>query len=294
MYKIYVTLFCFFTLNFAFTQVSINESGAPASSGSILDVSSADKGVLIPRTDTSSVTSPSDGMLIYNDSEDAFYYYQNPTNNWVRIPGKEFGYVSGTPDSILFKGNIFIDSNVIIWDDLRVPVSSAKTGGANVPAFDLISGLGGLRAYFFTDENENQEKEMYFTAQLPHTYKPGTDIIAHVHWMPESIVPYQQDVRWGLEYAWQNIGDTFSTSSTYGTVYGSELADPPIETNKHIMTNLSTLAGNNPTNKEESSMLICRIFRDSSEDTYTGAAILLEIDFHFRVEKLGEYYNPSP
>lgn len=288
-----LTVFAIFTSS-VFGQVSINESGTPASPGSILDVSSATKGMLIPRTDTASIASPVDGMLIYDDSDDSFYYFSNSSNRWQKIAGKEISYVSGTPDSIFINGNLFIDHDVFIWDDLRVPVTSAKTGGVNVPGFDLINGLGGLRAYFFTDENNAQEKEMHFTAQLPHSYMPGTDIIAHVHWMPQSIMADGETVKWGLEYAWQNIGDTYSSSDSYGTVYGVEIASGSIGQNKHLMTNLTVIPGNVPDDKEESSMLICRIFRDSSEDTYTGAAILLEIDFHFRVEKLGEYFVPNP
>lgn len=59
--------------------VSINNTGAAPDSSAILDVSSVDKGVLIPRTDTNTVNASgvglADGLLIYQDTDSTFYYY---------------------------------------------------------------------------------------------------------------------------------------------------------------------------------------------------------------------------
>lgn len=45
-------------------------------SGAMLDVQSADKGILIPRVNgTGSVTSPANGMLVYNTQDNKFWYY---------------------------------------------------------------------------------------------------------------------------------------------------------------------------------------------------------------------------
>lgn len=41
----------------------------------ILDVSSSSKGILIPRTDTTSVTTPASGLLIYQTSDNSFYFF---------------------------------------------------------------------------------------------------------------------------------------------------------------------------------------------------------------------------
>ena len=59
-------------------QVAINAEGAPPDSSSILDISSLNKGVLIPRTDTATVnaySNPSIGLLIFQTSDSTFYYY---------------------------------------------------------------------------------------------------------------------------------------------------------------------------------------------------------------------------
>ena len=83
-------------INFAFSQngVSINTTGTAANPSAMLDVSSANRGVLIPRvalTGTSSalpVTSPAASLLIYNtattgDVTPGFYYWGGA--QWVRL-----------------------------------------------------------------------------------------------------------------------------------------------------------------------------------------------------------------
>lgn len=66
-------------------QVAINADGsAPNSASAMLDVKSTDKGILIPRVvGTGSITTPVQGLLVYNISDDAFYYYEG--HNWLKI-----------------------------------------------------------------------------------------------------------------------------------------------------------------------------------------------------------------
>ncbi len=42
---------------------------------SILEISSSDKGLLIPRTDTLNIANPATGLLIYTESDSTFYYF---------------------------------------------------------------------------------------------------------------------------------------------------------------------------------------------------------------------------
>jgi hypothetical protein len=80
-------------------------------------------------------------------------------------------------------------------------------------------------------------------------------------------------------------------------VYG---ADPVYEevartANRHIITPIGTITG---TGKNLSSMLVCRLYRDATgslaTDDYSDDAGLLEIDFHYQIERPGsrdEYSN---
>ncbi len=65
-------------------NIGINESGATPDATAILDINATDKGILIPRTDTTAVNgagTPSTGLLIYQASDNTFYYYN--TTKWI-------------------------------------------------------------------------------------------------------------------------------------------------------------------------------------------------------------------
>ena len=88
-------------------------------------------------------------------------------------------------------------------------------------------------------------------------------------------------VEWQLEYFWVNIDGTAGnttilslTDAGDGTAY------------KHQVASWSAISG---TGKTVSSMLMCRIFRDggNGSDTFTGDALLLEIDFHYQIDTMG-------
>ena len=127
--------------------------------------------------------------------------------------------------------------------------------------------------------SDQPEEELYFVAQLPHTYKPGTNIRPHVHWTPTNTDT--GSVVWGLEYTWQDIDETYgnttiatATDAADGTAY------------KQQIVGFGDVTG---TGMKESSMLVCRVFRDatSGADTYNTDSVLLELDFHFEVNKMG-------
>ncbi|MEO6252144.1 MAG: tail fiber domain-containing protein [Ferruginibacter sp.] len=89
--KNFVILFCGLTMLVYKVQaqsLAINTSGATASPTSILDVSSAAKGVLIPRLSTAQrtgIAGPADGLLVYDTDSLAFSYYTG--TGWVFLKG---------------------------------------------------------------------------------------------------------------------------------------------------------------------------------------------------------------
>jgi len=164
----------------------------------------------------------------------------------------------------------------VVWDDLRFPVSNVRITGTNPASWEVFNGFQvlGFEAQAVNDE------QIYFLAQLPHSYKHGSNIKFHVHWSPET--DDNATVRWGLEYVWANINDSLSASST--TVY----KDVNIENNggDHLITTIAEIDGSN---KTLSSMLLCRLFRNSSHanDNFDDIAYLFEADFHFQIDQLG-------
>ena len=73
----------FFTIISLNAQVGIGTTTPNA--GAELDIVSTDKGLLIPRLETTAVNTPVDGMMIYQPSDQSFYYYKGTV--WTKIGG---------------------------------------------------------------------------------------------------------------------------------------------------------------------------------------------------------------
>ncbi|MEM9930233.1 MAG: hypothetical protein AAF840_10470, partial [Bacteroidota bacterium] len=70
-----------------YAQVAINTTGAPPDTSAMLDVSSSDKGILIPRMDSTSRTAilqPDNGLTVYDTTTTTFWYYDNDQWNEIR------------------------------------------------------------------------------------------------------------------------------------------------------------------------------------------------------------------
>ena len=85
MKAFFIVIFCVLSF-FAYSQnnnVAINNDGSAPNPSAILDVNSPDKGVLLPRTDTSGITSPVKSMMIYDTLSNCFMYYSGV--QWLSI-----------------------------------------------------------------------------------------------------------------------------------------------------------------------------------------------------------------
>ena len=177
-----------------------------------------------------------------------------------------------------------------VWDDLRVAGTNVKVPAAAGPTWtkmedDLAGTSTGVWLWYFHASTENS---VYFTAQLPHGYKQGTDIDAHVHWVPSADdASDRTNVSWGLEYTWANVNEVFGDTVL---AYANDTAadtDPLIK-NHQYLTDIVEVDGSD---KTVSSMLVCRLFRDAAgvgaTDDYAGTAGLLEFDFHYRADSVG-------
>ena len=252
-------------------------------SSAMLDVKSTDKGMLIPRLSTAqrtAISSPVEGLFVYDTDMKKFYFYDG--TNWLSMPITN-AYTTDT--TFVITERLLFEGDAVVWDDLRVPVEATGAGSTRKPGFSKFlddgSGSQGVWVQWFDD---NAEEELYFTVQLPHSYKEGTDIQPHVHWVSKHA--NAGDVVWGLEYTWANMGDAFqNTTIITGTGSNDGIYN-------HHITSLGLISG---TGKDYSSMLVCRIFRDAGNaaDTYTKDAGVLEVDFHFQVQSVGTKYDAS-
>lgn len=175
---------------------------------------------------------------------------------------------------LIIPGNVFFSP--VAWEDIRVPLSRAKLTGAGNPGYDTFKN--GTLAYAFDKASDEQ---VYFDIQIPHNYKLGTTMDAHIHWAP--LDAGAGSVVWCLEYTIQDIGGTFGASTTDCGIQAGAGAF------KHQLVDVEAIAGTSLV----SAVMEGRLFRDadSSEgkgtDDYDNDAFGLSFDLHYQVDSLG-------
>ena len=193
-------------------------------------------------------------------------------------------YLGGTTNGVKIDkgGELTLIGTATRWDDLRVEPVVRGTGAKN-PSFAVW--LNGVYLYDFDDATAGSEKEVWFSVQMPHSWKEGSTVEPHVHWTNKTAGTAGQVIRWGIEYTKAPIGGTFGATTTiYGTtiVGGGDIT----VANEHLLTDF---AGVDMTGDTLSTVIACRLFRNSSNaaDTYTGTAGLLYIDWHYEIDSMG-------
>lgn len=179
----------------------------------------------------------------------------------------------------VISGGAIIDPPV--WDDIRVPLSRAKAVGAGSDA-DFEVFIDDTMAYTF---ETGSDEELFISAQLPHDYKLGSSLDAHIHISPSNTDT--GNVVFCLEYTFQMIGGTFASTTTIcsSTCAGSGTAFT------HTYCDIGNISGAAITGV--SAMLVARIYRDVSEDTYNADMFGLEVDFHYQKDTLGSRQETS-
>lgn len=189
---------------------------------------------------------------------------------------------TGDISKIEADGTLKFEGEAEVWDDLRVSMDRGDNGAE----IDYLPGnsTGPQIWYFRYDEKVDA---MSFVVQMPHSYKQGSTIHPHVHWIPKTTG--SGTVEWNFEYSWQNYDD--ETPKTFpGITTNSIISESGLTAGTHHLTSLTpSNVGIDGTGMKVSSILICRIWRDSrtSGDTYNHDAGLLSFDIHFQIDTVG-------
>jgi hypothetical protein len=117
-YQIYTMLAMMFIALKVSAQVGINTDNSTPDPSAMLDVTSTSKGLLIPRLTTAqrtAIASPAEGLLVYDTSLGAFYYYQ--AGSWFFLTSSSTGWLttgnSGTDTATNFIGTT--DNSALVF-----------------------------------------------------------------------------------------------------------------------------------------------------------------------------------
>jgi hypothetical protein len=180
-------------------------------------------------------------------------------------------------------GTVRMDNAAAVWDDMRFPLNYGTSSNL---ATTWTSFLGNTYLDAFKATGTDA---LYFQVQLPHNYKEGTDIFPHIHWSPLTTgTTGNNGVYWELEYTWANNGETFPATTTLSGYEVVPALTGDLVAKRHYITKIGT-SGISGSGKAISSMIICRIARlgDNVNDTYSGLAGALEVDFHYQIDTFG-------
>ncbi len=131
-------------------SVAINTSGNAADNSAILDVSSTDRGVLVPRlttTQRTGISTPATGLLVYDTDLNSFYFYSGSA--WTAIPNTTTWTTSGSNQYNALSGNVGI--------------------GTTSPTSLLHLGHTGTSPSLYLESGSTQFPHTLFIAPSTHT-----------------------------------------------------------------------------------------------------------------------------
>ena len=168
------------------------------------------------------------------------------------------------------------------WRDILGSFTNAKTTGPNQPTWTMVVNDGasssGVYAFAFAPSVLN---ELWTSFHINHDYAIGTPFYPHVHWLPDNT--NTGTVRWAVEFSAARGHDQeiFPTTTTIFI----EQAAPGI-INRHMLAEMSDPGVTVP-GAEPDMLILARIYRDAAHanDTFTGNAIGLNLDAHFKVDR---------
>ena len=129
-------------------QVSINNTGDQPNSSAMLDVSSTSKGMLIPRmteAQRNAITSPAEGLMIYQTNNESGYYYFSMTTypqGWKKV-------ANGAETKIYGIYNIKVTGTGTIEDPYHITAGNHYIGeqfGGGTVFYVYDGGMHGLIA----------------------------------------------------------------------------------------------------------------------------------------------------
>lgn len=268
-------------------NVGITDKSGGITPASTLQVhKDATSGTVLQVTNTNTGETSADGLIINRQA--GSFGIINQENDTINLGGSAN---SGSHLSIEPDGTLVMKGQSTVFNDLMVYPDATTKGGSNSPVWSLFKNDGAntpSQGVFLWMFSPTTEQEIYFSVQIPHSYKVGTSIYPHVHWTTTTGTPSGTNVVWGLEYTVMKIGGNFG-STNFST---SNSVIPPVGTpsgvGQHLITAFPAISGNGI---EISTILVCRLFRKAADglDTFANSVGLLGFDIHYESDTQGSH-----
>ena len=150
-------------------QVGINTNGASPNASAMLDISSTDKGILIPRMTTAErelINSPATGLMVYDSDESTFWYYNGTA--WTAIGSGAFTSENG------------LTAATNKDDDFLFGSDSLNIGTSNESKLFFDKSKSAFRAGYIGNENWDEANiGLYSFGIGTYTKASGEGAFAH-------------------------------------------------------------------------------------------------------------------
>jgi hypothetical protein len=171
--------------------------------------------------------------------------------------------------------DLFLEEQYIVtgWDDITADLSAGKPGATSPTWAVYRDGIYAWRFGAATDD------ELFITFHIKHDYAETSKVYPHVHWSPNTTST--GTVRWGMEYTIAKGHDQEAFPATT-TIYMEETISEDKQY-QHFITEASDAQAFNAF--EADTLILVRIFREGSADTFPDPVFGLTADIHFQTDR---------
>lgn len=234
------------------------------------------------------ISDPVDGQVLKYDA--ASERWVNLNESEVILNAYSFGNLTDSGiaspvvnQTLIYNGTNWVNQNqstpfsVDGYDDLNFPALSLTKSASLTPTLGGILASGSIQGLLFN--GATQVNEVYSSGEILHSYKQGSNLYPHVHWM--SSTTGAGNVTWFLEYSIANVNGAYGAPNTINVTQATTGAAWV-----HRLAELPAIDGSGLT---IGSQIVFRLYRDANaaNDTYTDNAALISFGIHYQMDSVG-------
>jgi hypothetical protein len=167
------------------------------------------------------------------------------------------------------------------WGRVHMSALEGRLRGVADPTLVQVQtdGAGSIGVYSMGFSNTAQQ-ELFFAAQLPHSFAQGADLKPMLHWAPSDAGGGR--VIWGIEYSWANMAGAFPLTKTL------EVTSTAVGSLAHISVQLGVMTASG---FAIASGMLMRVYRKAADvnDDYSATAIMLGVALNIEHDTRGSY-----